>query len=279
MFEEINETLGLVFRYQWSSSNLFGFLRTSSLENLTDQEKTVEIVDGIQNIVPHGVTNDIQNQRSNLVDAYKRSELEPKTGLGIFALSAIIVDKAEPSEALKANVVWSMGFDSPKHLLSSIQLENFRNNQSVIQEEDVKAEKGAYFISTEITLQPNAKKKWHIVADINKNHAAVAGIISHIKNSKNLLELVKNDVENGTQDLIRLTASADGMQKTADSLKDARHFANCMFNIMRGGIFDHNYQIEKWDLVKYFKTANNQVYLKHEERLEGLPELFTLSDL
>lgn len=279
LFEEINETLGLVFRYQWSSSNLFGFLRTSSLENLTDQEKTVEIVDGIQNIVPHGVTNDIQNQRSNLVDAYKRSELEPKTGLGIFALSAIIVDKAEPSEALKANVVWSMGFDSPKHLLSSIQLENFRNNQSVIQEEDVKAEKGAYFISTEITLPPNAKKEWHIVADVNKNHAAVAGIISHIKNSKNLLELVKSDIEDGTQNLIRLTASADGMQKTADSLKDARHFANSMFNIMRGGIFDHNYQIEKWDFVKYFKTANNQVYLKHEERLESLPELFTLSDL
>ena len=58
--------------------------------------------------MPYGVGSDLQNQSSNLVDAYKRSELEEKTGLGIFALSAIIVDKAEPSEALKANIAWSM---------------------------------------------------------------------------------------------------------------------------------------------------------------------------
>jgi hypothetical protein len=33
--------------------------------------------------------------------------------LGIYALSAIIVDKAEPSEALKANVAWSLGLEKP----------------------------------------------------------------------------------------------------------------------------------------------------------------------
>jgi hypothetical protein len=35
--------------------------------------------------------------------------LDKVTGFGIYALSAIIVDKAEPSEALKANAVWSLG--------------------------------------------------------------------------------------------------------------------------------------------------------------------------
>ena len=37
----------------------------------------------------HGVGSDIQNQSSNLVDAYKRTELDESSGLGIFALSAI----------------------------------------------------------------------------------------------------------------------------------------------------------------------------------------------
>jgi hypothetical protein len=37
---------------------------------------------------------------SNLVDAYKEVSYT-ESGLGIYALSAIIVDKAEPSEALK----------------------------------------------------------------------------------------------------------------------------------------------------------------------------------
>ena len=43
----------------------------------------------------------------------KRNELEPNVGLGIYALSSIIVDRAEPSEALKANIAWSVGFDNP----------------------------------------------------------------------------------------------------------------------------------------------------------------------
>ena len=58
---------------------------------------------------PNGVNTDLQNSRSNLVDAYKKNELQTETGLGIFSLSAIIVDKAEPSESLKANVAWSAG--------------------------------------------------------------------------------------------------------------------------------------------------------------------------
>ena len=32
---------------------------------------------------------------------------------------------------------------------------------------------------------------------------------------------------------------------TEDTLRNTRHFANTLFNIMRGGIFDDNYQIEK----------------------------------
>ena len=55
------------------------------------------------------------------------TELEPVTGLGIFALSAIIVDKAEPSEALKANVAWGVGLENPVYLLSVLQLQAFRN--------------------------------------------------------------------------------------------------------------------------------------------------------
>ena len=39
----------------------------------------------------------------------KRFELEPETGLGIFALSATLTDQAEPSESLKASVVWQVG--------------------------------------------------------------------------------------------------------------------------------------------------------------------------
>jgi hypothetical protein len=89
----------------------YGFVRKCSLENLSNDKQSVIILDGLQNIMPSGVGSALQNQSSNLVDAYKRSELVKESGIGVFGLSAIIVDKAEPSEALKANVVWSLGLD------------------------------------------------------------------------------------------------------------------------------------------------------------------------
>ena len=169
LFEEVNHKLGLTFRYQWNSSNKYGFVKRSSLINHSNTPVKVKLIDGIQNIMPYGVSSDLQGIRSNLVDAYKKNELEADTGLGIFALSAIIVDRAEPSEALKANIAWSLGLDNPTYLLSSTQLNAFRNGRDVIQEVDIKAEKGAYFVSKEIDLEPSQQKDWLIVANINRN--------------------------------------------------------------------------------------------------------------
>ena len=278
-FEEINHDLGLRFRYEWSSSNKYGFIRTSTLINTTETDTTVHILDGIQNIVPDGVASDLQNSTSNLVDAYKRSELEESSGLGLFALSAIIIDKAEPSEALKANIAWSLGIENPTYLLSSLQLKNFRKGYAVKPEIDVKAEKGAYFVTKEIALAPGSEQRWTIVADVNQTHTSIARFIDEIKNNKNLAADIAADVELGTRRLIERNASSDGVQLTADKLRDTRHFANTLFNIMRGGIFDHNYQIEKWDLSNYLQQANKEIFDKNKATLGQLPDEFTFFEL
>ena len=140
IFEEIHHDFELTFRYQWSTSNLYGFVKTSEIINDSNNNYSITLLDGIQNIMPHGVSSDLQNSTSNLVDAYKRNELHTQSGLGIFALSAIIVDKAEPSEALKANIAWSLGLDKPSYLLSSLQVSNFRKAQNVSLETDIKGE-------------------------------------------------------------------------------------------------------------------------------------------
>ena len=126
VFEEINQDLGLTFRYQWNSSNKFGFVKKSTLLNHSKSKMNVTVLDGLQNILPSGVNSGLQNSSSNLVDAYKKCELQNEVGLGIYALSAFIVDKAEPSESLKANIVWSLGLENPTHLISSLQLNAFR---------------------------------------------------------------------------------------------------------------------------------------------------------
>jgi len=279
IFEEVNHDLELTFIYEWNSSNKFGFVKKSKIQNHSNNHYQISVLDGIQNIMPHGVSSDLQASTSNLVDAYKRSELHQNSGLGIFALSAIIVDKAEPSEALKANVAYALGFEKPSYLVSSLQINNFRRANSILQENDIKGEKGAYFINSEISLASNADKEWMIVANVNQNHADIVQIIATISNENALQNCIKEDVELGTKKLIEINASSDALQATEDNLRDTRHFSNTLFNIMRGGIFDNNYQIEKHDFLLYIKKANKKVFDKLEQKINQLPEVFSLQSL
>lgn len=279
IFEEINNDLQLTFRYQWNSSNLFGFVKKSEITNHSGVDYNITVLDGIQNIMPHGVNSDLQSSTSNLVDAYKRNELHSESGIGIFALSAIIVDKAEPSEALKSNIVWSLGMNNPTYLLSSKQLPAFRKLQKLTDETDIKGEKGAYFISNELYLPQNSTEKWNIIANVNQNQSQVIQLSESIIHDKTLERQLDNDIELGKQNLIALTASADGLQFTADKFIDTRHFANTLFNIMRGGIFDDNYQIGKKDFTQYFAKANSEIFEKNQDFFLNLKEEFSYVEL
>jgi len=279
IFEEINHDLNVTFKYEWNSSNIYGFVKKSTLINNASGTLQVTVLDGIQNIMPYGVEEDVQKKSSNLVDAYKKSELEAEAGLGIYALSAIIVDKAEPSEALKSTIVWSLGVESPTYLLSSLQLDEFRKGVAVQQEVNVKAEKGAYFTCSEIELAANSEKKWLLIANVNQSISDINQVKELIKNESNLEELIHDNIALGTRKLVQLVSASDGVQLTGDKLRNIRHFSNTLFNIMRGGIFDNNYQIEKSDFLVYITKANRKVFKKREKVLAQLPALFSLNHL
>lgn len=271
IFEEQNLDLQLIFRYQWNSSNSYGFVKKSELINLSELTYKVTILDGLQNILPYGIGSDLQKSVSNLGDAYKRSELIEESGLGIFSLSAMIVDKAEPSEALKANIAWSIGnFEKPSYLLSSSQLNNFRMGKSVETEVDKKGERGAYLVVSELFLPPNAKEKWKIVADVNLSLSNIIELSHAIVNDPELDNKIERDIEKGTHQLTNLVANADGLQMTADRYSDLRHYSNVLFNILRGGIFDDNYLIDSEDFITYLKNANTEVVAQNQLLLDGL---------
>lgn len=79
LFEEVNTDLKLIFQYKWSTSDLYGFVKNSKLINEGTTEMNISLIDGIQNILPFGVGSALQRQSSNLVDAYKRNELDRKS--------------------------------------------------------------------------------------------------------------------------------------------------------------------------------------------------------
>ncbi len=279
IFEEINEDLSLTFRYHWNFSETHGFVKKSDLINHGDDAVVCSVLDGIQNILPYGVPSSTQNDRSNLVDAYKRNELVPDVGLGIFALSAIIVDRAEPSEALKATTVWSYGLENAKYLVSSLQLNAFANGFDIEQETDVRAEKGAYFVNAELRLKSGEEKRWMLVAEVDQSRVDVSEIKKTLKQGKDLFKEVEADIADGTDQLLQLAGASDAIQVTADSMRDARHFSNTLFNIMRGGIFDDGYLIEKDDFSAYIQKANKAVSRAKGSLLNTLPEQFSVGFL
>ncbi len=279
IFEEINNDLQIGWRYEWMSSDRYGFVRKSNLSNLGNDALHIEILDGLQNIIPSGVGADLQNGASNLVDAYKRSELLPQSQIGVFALSANIVDKAIPSEALSANIAWTTDRAVKHYLLSSKQLDAFRFGQLIQTEQDVKGARAAYFIHKEINLDATQVATWMIVANVNQTQSDVVQLEKELAQNQNMPDALLQDVQHGSERLLQLAASADGLSLSNDQLMDARHYSNTLFNIMRGGVIDHNYDIEKDDFVRYIKNANKTVAAAHQAVLQQLPELFSLFDL
>ncbi len=278
IFEEVNRDLGITFSYEWNSSDRFGFVRKAKLSNNSDQNIKIDLLDGLQNILPYGVGEDLQKQSSNLVDAYKKTELNPQTGVGIYSLSAIIVDRAEPSEALKTNLVWSTGLKGAKRLLSSTQIDAFKQGEKVKEEVDIRAKRGAYLLAAEFDLAAGETENWRIVAEVNKSITDLVAL------EKNILDPTINskidqDIEAGTEELLQLIGAADGLQLSKDKRGNDRHFANTMFNIMRGGIFDDNYTIEKSDFLPYLEKANKQVFQAKAKTLNALEEKCTIDHL
>ena len=271
IFEEVNHDLGLSFRYGWHNSEQFGFVKKSSLRNIGSVDLKVKILDGIKNILPYGVDYGFQNEYSNLLDAYKKNELLEGTTLGLFMLSAIPVDRAEPSEALKTTAVWSIGCDHNTILISDKQVQQFKNGLKLEAEFDIRASRGAYYINSEFELKQNSYKDWMTIAEINLDSTQVADLKQYIINNHKIEEQIIRDIQKGTNNLKKMVSFADGFQMTNTDLCYVRHYSNTMFNIMRGGVFANNYTVISEDLKQYLWQINKLLYKEHQTWLDQLP--------
>jgi hypothetical protein len=278
-FVEENLDLGISFSYSWLTSEDYGFIKKSEINNNGDNPVSINVLDGIQNILPFGVYQQFQTELSTLLDGYKKNELIEEYGIGIYTLSSIPSDKAEPSESLKATSVWSSGIKVNKHLLSSRQLDQFRSGNELKNELDIKAARGAYFINSRISLDAGETKDWIIVSEINQDLTSVAKIENLISKNSDVKTIVENDIENGTEKLVKIIASADGLQLSSDRLGTSRHFSNVLFNTMRGGIFDDSYSISKTDFILFLESTNKRIRNKYQELLKSIDEKISYTDL
>jgi hypothetical protein len=271
VFEEVNHDLGLAFDYTWTSGNRFGFIRKSRLLNTGASEVRVELLDGIRNLLPFGVDRAAQAELSTLIDAYKQAEALPDACAGVYTLSSILTDRAEPSEALKATVVWSTGLERARVLLSEDQVQAFCVGEAVRSEAFSKGKRGAFFVRSAVTLPSRADHCWYVLADVEQGPSQTADLLHAIRHGVTS-DAIEQDVAEGTARLEQLAGSADGFQKSSDELVTGRHFANTLFNIMRGGVFAHGYRFPVDDFLRFAGERNlplRETIASALARLEG----------
>ena len=142
----------------------------------------LDLLDGLQNLLPANTPRFAQTNTSNLVDAYKWTELDEQSGLAFLTLYSGITDRAEPCESLKANTAYCIGIEAPTHLITSTQLNDFRRGKALEQEQQRGGERGAYFVGTSLELEPQGQKEWQIVVNCEQSQSEVVGLLQKLSN-------------------------------------------------------------------------------------------------
>jgi hypothetical protein len=280
VFEEINDALGLTFRYGWQPTDRFGFVRTCTLINHAATEIVeVDVLDGLLNVLPAGCKLGTQRSGSCLINAYTRCEIDPRTGLGIFALTSQITDRAEPTEALHANTVWCHGLPGKRVLLSGDQIDAFRDGWAIEADSLLTGRRGNYLVASTLSLNPRERLVWNIVADACRDQFQVAELQAMLADSATIAEKLAGAMESASANLQRIVAAADSFQATANPLADAHHFANVTFNCMRGGVPIDQYHLPSRDFVQFVHERNRRVHARSSAVLEALNGEISVPDL
>ncbi len=271
VFEEEHLGLGLVFRYRWAPSDRFGWVRTASLHNRSGDRFGVDVVDGLLGVMPWGIEVSLQQQMSNLANAYRRSEIT-SSGIGIFAIEARIIDRPEPGEALRATTVWTTGAPAPQLSVHPEALDRARRGQPFEPAGLRTGRPGSFVLGTSFDLGAGEHRSWHIVADVARSHADIALLDARLRTGEDLATQLEDDIARCSTELRAIVAGADGLQCTGSAETDAHHLANTLFNVMRGGTFVEGYSIRAERFRAFVADRNAILADRHAGWLDALPD-------
>ncbi len=255
-FRERHPSGRLVFQYEWSGAAALGLVRSARLSAPLGRV-TVQVLDGVLNLVPPGVSVAHSTTMSNLTDAYKWNESAAGGRLGLYTLYAQIWDRAEPKESFSALVAWHAGLPAgSRTLLSAQQVPAFCRSGQVEAETLTRGRRGAFLVNFELALGAEGLC-WQTVIDgpcaqvqafeLSQQLAAGGGTPAEIDDA-----LARNDAG-----LDELLAKADAFQTSTDVMAAAHHRANVLFNIMRGGVFVDGTRFDRNDLLAFVQQRNH----------------------
>ncbi len=100
-----------------------------------------------------------------------------------------------------------------------------------------------------------------------------------LKANDNVSQIIENDIKLGTDNLVKIVGTVDGLQLSNNKLGTSRHFSNVLFNTMRGGIFDDSYHINRNDFILFLQSTNKKILKTYKKLIDSLDERISLFDL
>ena len=271
VFEETNPVIGLRIRAWWAFSEASGFVRTVTLEREGTGPTTLdfEVVDGLRELVAGGAGLGVMQTMSCLVNAYTRAEQSIDSRLATISMESALSDRAEPAESLHATTVWSTGLPGGTVSLSSQAIESFAREGIFIPTSLLKGHSSAYLLHSALSLSPNESATWSIVSDVRRTQAQVADLHRRLESETNLAVELAAEIDETTRAIDAILVDTDGMQCSGDSILDAHHRTNTLFNDMRGGVFVDGVNLPWRDWVEFCRQRNADTSLLHRAWLES----------
>lgn len=274
IFDETNLDLGLEFSYSWAFSRRYGFVRQVSIRNIGTTSCSLEIMDGLLNLVVPGVSRRQITEFNCLIDAYKDNVIVPAAEMAIFSLSALVVDRPEAAEALEASVAWYHGSAAAKVSLDRGAYTEFAAGRPFVPTNRALGKTNDFVTLREINLAAGAEEIWFLVAERGLDGVGVDNLIQELQTPGFAVRtILEKDISEVETKLHSMVAKADGLSVGAKPLQNWHHYSNVLFNIMRGGVPSDARKIQVSDAIAFIRCRNLSAAPIAEKLLAGKAEM------
>lgn len=252
---ERRDDLGATCLVEWAFSEARGVVRRIRIA--CDEPTRVHLLDGIEGIVPAGALLAHMQATSCLIDAYRRSE-RVRDDLAVFTLEALLSDRAEPAESLRATTACAVGYGTAKTWLSRNAMAAFEAGEPINERSPWTGEVGCFLVEAAWDLAAGEARDAFVVADVQRTQHDVVGLRDDLEAGRLTPESLERDLAATSDALDRILLSVDGLQHTGDGKADAHHRSNALFNAMRGGVFADGHGIPVDDLASFVAQRNRR---------------------
>uniref|UniRef100_UPI003565AD05 hypothetical protein n=1 Tax=Novipirellula sp. TaxID=2795430 RepID=UPI003565AD05 len=115
--------------------------------------------------------------------------------------------------------------------------------------------------------------------DLNNDHCDVIKLQHHLTAGGDIGDALEQDTSANETQLLKILSAADGRQLGADQLRIQRHQSNVLFNVMRGGLPAHGYEINTTDFHAHVRGANRFAEQRNATLWDNLPKSICMDEL